>query len=67
MLEAKMAEHGDNYGKLATFLNISRQSCSSKVKGEREWKQSEISKIAMRYSLTAHDIVLIFLSEPVIA
>lgn len=60
LLEAKIAEFGDNHTKLADFLGISRQTCSSKISGVREFKQSEIDKIAKRYELTAHEVVLIF-------
>lgn len=62
MLEAKMAEYGDNCVKLADYLGIARQTCALKINGEREFKQSEIDKIAKRYDLTPHDVVLIFLT-----
>lgn len=60
LLEAKMIQCGDNHMKLAEFLGISRQTCSAKINAEREFKQSEIDKIAKRYNLTAHEVVLIF-------
>lgn len=55
-----MVEYGDTHAMLAEALGIARQTCSSKINGERDFKQSEIDKIAKRYDLTAHDVVLIF-------
>lgn len=60
LLRAKMVEFGDDYSTLAEILGLSRQTCSVKVNGKQDFKQSEIDKIAKRYNLTAHEVVLIF-------
>lgn len=62
LLKMKMLEHGDDVTSLAQYLGIARQTLSSKINGNRDFKQSEIDVIADRYNLTPHEVVSIFLS-----
>jgi hypothetical protein len=56
-----MALHGDTNKDLAELLGISEQSVSCKInENGTEFKQGEISKIAMRYTLSPDDVVAIF-------
>ena len=59
-----MALNGDNDGKLAEYLGLSRSRFSAKINetGGAEFNQGEISKIKQRYNLTADEIDSIFFS-----
>lgn len=60
-LKAVMVRFGDRQEDLATVLGISPQTLSAKINGDRDFTQGEIGLIAMHYSLSAMDIVRIFL------
>lgn len=62
LLKMKMIKYGDDVASLAECLGITRQTLSSKINGNREFKQSEIDMIADRYDLTPHEVVAIFLT-----
>ncbi len=60
-LKSVMALHGDTNKDIAELLNISEQSVSCKInENGTEFKQGEISKIAIRYNLTPDEVVAIF-------
>lgn len=61
-LRSFMALNGDNDGKLAEYLGMSRSRFSAKINetGGAEFNQGEISKIKQRYNLTADEIDSIF-------
>lgn len=61
-LRSVMALNGDNDGKLAEYLGLSRSRFSAKINetGGAEFNQGEISKIKQRYSLNADEIDAIF-------
>lgn len=61
-LRSVMALNGDNDGKLAEYLGLSRSRFSAKINetGGAEFNLSEITKIKQRYNLTADEIVAIF-------
>lgn len=61
-LRSFMALNGDNDGKLAEYLGLSRSRFSAKINetGGAEFNQGEISKIKQRYNLTADEIDSIF-------
>lgn len=63
-LRSFMALNGDNDGKLAEYLGLSRSRFSAKINetGGAEFNQGEISKIKQRYNLTADEIDSIFFS-----
>lgn len=63
-LRSFMALNGDNDGKLAEYLGMSRSRFSAKINetGGAEFNQGEISKIKQRYNLTADEIDSIFFS-----
>lgn len=60
MLKAKMILNHDTVLELANFLGLNRQNLSAKINGKREFKQSEIGKIAFRYDLTYDEMKEIF-------
>ena len=62
LLKAKMILYGDeNFSEcLATILNITRQTASSKLNGSTSFTQPEISTIAKRYQMTGDEIREIF-------
>lgn len=62
LLRIQMILHNDSVASLAECLGLNRQSVSNKIKGKREFKQSEIAKIAERYSLTLEEVKEIFLN-----
>lgn len=61
-LRSVMALNGDNDGKLAEYLGLSRSRFSAKINetGGAEFNQGEISKIKQRYNLNADEIDAIF-------
>ena len=61
LLKAKMVLNDDTVSKLADCLGVNRQNMSLKLNGKREFKQSEIAKIAKRYRLTFQELKEIFL------
>lgn len=61
-LRAEIARKGVSKTSLAEALGISLTSLSMKLKGEREFKESEIQKLVTALSLTAKDVNRIFLS-----
>ena len=63
MLKAKMILNHDTVIELASFLGMNRQSLSAKINGRKEFKQSEIGKIASRYRLTYNEMNEIFFNE----
>ena len=60
LLKAKMVLNGDTISSLAGALEINRQNASIKVNGKRDFKQTEILKIAKRYKLTVDEVAAIF-------
>lgn len=61
MLRSIMALHGETNSDLATLLDISEQSVSSKInENKTEFKQGEIAKIRQHYNLTAEQVTDIF-------
>lgn len=60
-LKWHMNEHGDKVPDLAEFLGLHRVTLYAKINGtKQEFTQSEIKRIAERYSLTEKDIIEIF-------
>lgn len=53
-------KNGDTVDSLAKYLGIGRTSLSSKMNNRSEFKQSEITKIALRYKLTAENCMRLF-------
>ena len=64
-LKSKMALYGDNGGDLATYLQISRTTLSSKMNETNgsEFTQNEILKIKEKYSLTSEEVDQIFFNS----
>lgn len=60
LLKSKMVLNGDTTISLAKALGINRQNASIKINGKREFKQSEMRTIALRYRLTGEEFVDIF-------
>ncbi len=60
-LKAAIARKGISKTDLAQALDISSTSLQLKLKGEREFKESEIQKLINVLGLTADDVNLIFL------
>ena len=60
-LRAAIARIGISKTVLAQALGISSTSLQLKLKGEREFKESEIQKLINILGLTADDVNLIFL------
>jgi len=61
-LRAEIARKNISKTVLAEALKLSRASFCSKLKGEREFKESEIRKLVDVLGLTATDVNRIFLS-----
>ena len=61
LLKAKMILNNDTVNELAKYLGINRQNASIKINGKRDFKQSEIAKIAKRYELDSAEVKAIFL------
>lgn len=61
LLRSLMVLHGDTNASLAAYLGITENSVSNKI-NERgtEFKQREISKIMLRYDLSAEQVREIF-------
>lgn len=62
MLKSKMVLFGDEdfVKAIATILEVSRQTASAKLSGEREFSQSEIALISKHYCLNDEEIRRIF-------
>ena len=62
LLKSKMVAVGDdNYVQcLADLLHISRTTASKKLYGEKDFTQSEITILTVKYRLSAEDIKNIF-------
>lgn len=62
LLKAKMILYGDeNFSTcLASLLDITRQTASSKLNGTTPFTQPEISKIAKHYQMTGDELQEIF-------
>lgn len=66
LFRSVMVLHDDTNASLAKFLGITEQSLSNKInENGTEFKQSEITKIKIRYSLTADMIDRIFFATDV--
>jgi predicted transcriptional regulator len=65
-LRAEMARHGDTNESLADYLGISAAAFSKKINAERDFRQTEIARIILRYSLTAEDVGRIFFAPEVV-
>lgn len=65
LLKSVMAKQGEfNFvACIAKLLGLSRSTASKKLNGKAEFTQSEISKIAEHYKLTADNIKEIFVGE----
>ena len=63
LLYSKIILKGDNWRILAQKLNMYTATLHCKLRGETEFKPSEIVKIRKLYDLTAQDIVDIFLND----
>lgn len=61
LLKYYINEHQDSVEALSLALNIHYNTLSLKLNGKREFTQNEIKIIADRYSLTAEQIVKVFL------
>ena len=62
-LLGKMAEAGYNRATLAKKAGICIRTFRERMRGESEWKQSEILKIASILNLCPQDIVDIFFTQ----
>lgn len=63
LLKSKMVLNGDTVSSLAESLGVNRQNMSIKLNGKRDFKQTEIAKIAKRYRLTYQELKEIFLDD----
>lgn len=61
-LRAEIARKDIRKASLAKALGLSQASFYQKLKGEREFKESEIQKLVTALGLTAADVNRIFLS-----
>ena len=63
LLRSIIVLNQDTYATLAEYLQISERSFTSKINEDgTEFKQSEISKIKEKYSLSDEEVVKIFFS-----
>jgi hypothetical protein len=63
LLRSIIVLNQDTYATLAKYLDISERSFASKINEDgTEFKQSEISKIKEKYSLSDEEVVNIFFS-----
>ena len=60
LLFSKMALFGDSIETLAEYLGITRQTLTQKIEGKSQFKQKEITMIAVRYKLTPEEVYEIF-------
>lgn len=60
LLKYKMMLHNDTITTLANYLGLNRVNVSAKINGKREFKQSEIARIVVKYKLTYDEIMEIF-------
>ena len=62
-----MKLHGDTQSDLADYLGISLQQCNAKINGTNgaEFGMTEITKIKIRYNLTAELVDIIFFATDV--
>lgn len=63
LLKATMTFNGDTIQILADEIGVNRQNASVKINGNRDFKQSELLKIAMRYKLSPHQFCELFFGE----
>lgn len=63
LLKAKMVLNGDTIQTFATLIGVNRQNASVKINGKRDFKQSEMLKIAIRYNLSCAEFAAIFFDE----
>ena len=65
LLKSAMAKQGETnfVACLVKLLGVSRSTASKKLNGKADFTQSEISKIAEHYKLTAENIKQIFVGE----
>ena len=64
-LRAAIARSGETNRSIAKHLDISEQALNKKIKGETEFKSSEIKTVAQVLSLSLSDVNLIFFDEEV--
>lgn len=62
-LRAAMARYGDRQEDLAGALGMSPPTLSDKINGKVDFWRAEIEIIALRYKLTAEDIIRIFFTN----
>lgn len=60
LLKSIMILNSDTVQALALSLGVNRQNISAKLNGKRDFKQSEINKIIVRYNLSDVQIRTIF-------
>lgn len=65
LLRSKMALNDDRAEDLAKCLSVTNTTMSYKINGLREFTQSEIKKIILRYKLSADDVIAIFFTSKV--
>ena len=67
MYRSKMALFGDTNESVAKYLGISPQRNSAKVNGTKgaEYTQGEISKLKIRWKLSAEEVDQIFFAKEV--
>ena len=64
LLRSIMTLYGDTNKDLADYLGISEQSLSNKInENGTEFKQGEMKRIKIRYSLSNEQVDLIFFAE----
>ena len=62
-LKAFMIRHDDTQEKLAEALGISASGLCERIKGNIEFRRSEINIIRQRYKLSVDDFIRIFFDE----
>ena len=63
LLLSKLVLRGDTWRDLAKKLDVYGPTLHAKLRGDSEFKASEIKKIMEIYSLTPDEVVDIFLSD----
>lgn len=63
LLRYTMRKNNDNVLSLSKAVGIARDTLYKKIRGESEFTQTEIAKIANRYNLDDSLVVDIFLNE----
>ena len=56
-LRGLMAQSGMNQKDLGKLLNLSNRSINLKINGTREFRQSELEKLAAHFNVTIDEIV----------